>query len=198
MAVYLEEGRRATLLREALNFAITKCLNVPKYRQLASALPKVHKKHPDRLRHIYGQLMQQLAHNIGEELDQMFDEENIVQLCNDLDDIINAAAVATTTTADTCTSAVTSLQPTWRPSGDATDDLRDHVAASKEQQRSRLQRELAEVAAENERLERQLVDLQGQLVSMRDLATATAHDLSEVADMVESRMDLVIEGIKLQ
>ncbi|XP_013406025.1 polyamine-modulated factor 1 isoform X2 [Lingula anatina] len=164
------EGRHATLLRQALEKTVQKCLSSGRFSAFARNFKAVYDKNPKALKNIHTQFMHQLESAITEEIDTLFEEENIVGLMNELDKLISEAPL--------------DLQhPAWRPTGNPEADIQSHLIQVKQVHKETLQSILEDLEEESARLKEAVLSKRHQLLNTQQAVQNKVKGMDQAVDV---------------
>ncbi|CAC5369709.1 PMF1 [Mytilus coruscus] len=183
------DGKHLEILRYALSVAVKKIGigSDSMYARFQHHFHPIYKKNPDAFRTMYLELTRQVESNFNEEVKQIFDEEKIPILMNELDKLIDKAY------GDINSSA-------WRPTGDPVKDSVAHTMPVKLKHKMKLEKMVTELESVNkmlkdahEKKQKKLIKTKQKIDKISDKWSKDVEDIQN-ADMKD--IDLYLEKHK--
>ncbi|XP_028406872.1 polyamine-modulated factor 1-like [Dendronephthya gigantea] len=158
-------------IKELLDMCTQKCLAPVRFKKISSCFKKVREKNPAIFDSIVPQLIEHLKVNIEQELELMFQQENLVHLCQQLDELQPQSI---------------GQEEAWRPSGTPSEDIKDHVLSVKLELRQKLRDKLKQLQDENETLKRSLHETREEITETEKRITAKHNELQKISSSCDS------------
>lgn len=167
----LEEAQRFNYFRNILMKCAEKCFAPARLEKISSCLHDIRKKDPEVFDNIIQHFVKGLQDNIKQELELMIKEENLVSLCHDLDQI---------------TAMSTETNPAWRPSGQPSTDIKDHVVHVKLEFREKLKEKLKLLQDENKAMQDGLMLKRKEVTDTEERIIQKQKELQKISEACHS------------
>lgn len=154
----VKHGKHMELLTNSLNLSIKKFSSGAKLSMFKSSFKPVYKNNPEALKNIHQQVLKQIETNVKDEIDQMFKEENIALLLNQLDESIQKSESVEGGGQDT---------PAWRPTKQPELDILAHSIPVKKKEKNHLDHVVLELEKQNKLLKEALKARQKKLMDTK-------------------------------
>ncbi|XP_060073213.1 polyamine-modulated factor 1-like [Ylistrum balloti] len=164
------------ILDKALAQARKKIISSAKLQLFQKHLRPIHKKNPEVLKKIHGQLTKQLDSHISEEVMLMFAEEQMEKILNDLDGIIE--------------SQKDNEKEAWRPSGDPQRDSHVYNISVKVKEKAQLEHVISQLEQQNTLLREHVALRQKKLLGTKrtvDTGISKWREINEAAKSIPTK-----------
>ncbi|CAB3984498.1 Hypothetical predicted protein [Paramuricea clavata] len=158
-------------VKDILAKCMEKCLTPTRFENISSCLAEVKEKNPTVFDNIVPQLIEHLQVNVKQELELMFQQENLISLGCQLDEI---------------TKTSTRTEAAWRPSGIPSEDIKDHITSVKLEFRDQLREKLKQLQNENEVLKNKLMSTTTEITETEQRIIEKHNQLQTVTTACDS------------
>ncbi|XP_035219744.1 uncharacterized protein LOC118192820 isoform X2 [Stegodyphus dumicola] len=137
--------------------------------------PEIHRKCPEELHYIYNKFISEFKSGVQDDLSLLFENTNIRDLLIDLENMIQKQANNVN-------------GPSWRPSGNLEEDLRDHICYEKKKHKEAMQCYLSKMLAQKEAFEEELSQNDKEIRSLLGTIRAQHQKVKEAMGTLDSSM----------
>ncbi|KFM79786.1 Polyamine-modulated factor 1, partial [Stegodyphus mimosarum] len=171
--VIFTEERLKRHFERAVSLTLQKYISSITFSLFRKMYPEIHQKCPEELHDIYNQFADELKPGIQEDLNPLFEKTNIGALLTDLENMIQMQA---------------DNGPSWRPSGNPEEDLRDHICEEKKKHKKALQYYLSTMIAQKEALEEEMSQNDKEISNLQECMRAHHQKVKEAMSTLDQSM----------